>query len=69
MSTRPGKTIDQMIAGVRVGHRMAGMEVSAEAEAIARRMLAGELTGDEAACRAIEAARVRHATLKRQSRK
>ena len=48
---------------------MAGMEVSAEAEAIARRMLAGELTGDEAARRAIEAARVRHATLKSQSRK
>ena len=69
MSARPGKTIDQMIAGVRVGHRMAGMELSAEAEAIARRMLAGELTGDEAARRAIEAARARHATLKSQSRK
>ena len=61
MNTRPGKTIDQMIAGVRAGHRMAGMEVSTEAEDLARRMLAGELTGDEAARRAIEAARARHA--------
>ena len=69
MNTRPGKTIDQMIAGVRVGHRMAGMEASAEAEDLARRMLAGDLTGDEAARRAIEAARARHATLKSQSRK
>lgn len=69
MNTRPGKTIDQMIAGVRAGHRMAGMEASAEAEDLARRMLAGELTGDEAVRRAIEAARVRHATLKNQSRK
>ena len=68
MNTRSGKTIDQMIAGVRVGHRMAGVEVSAEAEDLARRMLAGELTGDEAARRAIGAARSRHATRKSQSR-
>lgn len=69
MSARPGKTIDQMIAGARASHRMAGMEASAEAEAIARRMLAGELTGAEATRRAIEAARARHATLKNQSHK
>lgn len=61
MATRIPKTADQIVAGVRVGHRMAGMEISAETEALGRRMLAGELTGDEAAHRAIEAARARHA--------
>lgn len=69
MNTRPGKTIDQMIAGVRVGHRMAGMEASAEAEDLARRMLAGEITEEDAVAQAIAAARARHATLKSHSRK
>lgn len=57
MPARNQKTADQMLAG----HRMAGMDVSAEAEDLARRMLAGELTGDEAARQAIAAARARHA--------
>lgn len=61
MATRTRKTADQMLAGVRAGHRMAGMDVSAEAEELTRRMLAGEMTGDEAARQAIAAARARHA--------
>lgn len=61
MATRTRKTVEQMLAGARAGHRMAGMEASAEAEALTRRMLAGELTGDDAARRAIAAARARHA--------
>lgn len=61
MPARNQKTADQMLAAARAGHRMAGMDVSAEAEDLARRMLAGELTGDEAARQAIAAARARHA--------
>ena len=62
MSTRNRKTADQMLAGARTGHRMASMDVSDEAEDLGRRMLAGELTGDEAVHRAIAAARARHAS-------
>lgn len=62
MSTRNRKTADQILAGARTGHRMAGMDVSDEAEDLGRRMLAGELTRDEAVRRAIAAARARHAS-------
>ena len=61
MSARNRKTADQMLAATRAGHRMAGMDVSAEAEDLARRMLAGELAGDDAARQAIAAARARYA--------
>lgn len=61
MTTRTRKTADQMLAATRAGHRMAGMDVSDEAEDLGRRMLAGELTSDDAVQRAIALARARHA--------
>ena len=60
MTARIPKTADQIVAGARAGDRMAGTEASPEAEALGRRMLAGEITADEAVRRAIEAARARH---------
>ena len=57
MATRTRKTADQRLAGVRVGHRMAGMDLTDTDEAIARRQLNGEITEDEAVAQAIAAAR------------
>lgn len=48
MSTRIGPTTDKALAGVLVGHRMAGMELSEAELAILRRQADGDLTGDQA---------------------
>lgn len=56
MSTRIRPTAEQAIAGATAGHRMAGMEPSDADREIARRQLAGELTGDAAVREAIAAA-------------
>lgn len=41
------RTDDETIAAIAAGHEMAGMAMSADGEAAARRILRGEATADE----------------------
>lgn len=48
MATRIRPTADQALAGVVAGHRMAGMELTADELALLRRQADGDITGDQA---------------------
>lgn len=52
--------IEVEVAGIRAGLEMGGVPFTAEAEAAARSVLAGDLTGDEAIELAHAAIRRRH---------
>ena len=52
--TTDNRTEDQKVAAVRASMTMAGHTISREQEARLRRVLRGEITGDEAALEVIE---------------
>lgn len=55
MATVEPRTVEQAVAGVKAGHLMAGMPLTDTAEAMVRRIAAGESTVDQE----VEAARRR----------
>lgn len=66
MATVEPRTVEQAVAGVKAGHLMAGMPLTDTAEAMVRRIAAGESTVDQE----VEAARRRAlAKIDRQQRK
>ncbi|MET9325522.1 hypothetical protein [Tsukamurella sp. NPDC003166] len=66
MTTVEARTVEQALAGVKAGHIMAGMPLTDTAEAMVRRIAAGESTVEQE----VDAARRRAlARMDRQPRK